>query len=813
MLLSAIFMVPTVVHASTGQVSVNGGNEVLASSSATTVSVPIQISGSDPLNGFDIQVVADPAILQGASVSLSGSVITSPTIVIECINGILVVGTTCAPQDGSGVVHLGVVQIGTTLVSGTGLLFTINYNIKGQSALSPITFNTGCSGTSVTNGDCVTIANGQPTALSETDLSGSFANLNDFSMTADFTAISTTAGTPITDNINYVALGAFSAVLTETVTSPCTQASSTVDLTFGSGSDMLTCSSATNGDFGVTVTATGGGVTHSVHIALHVGAAGFSSALSPTSLTISRGTSGTTQVTLTGVSSFSGTVTITATGPSGITGSASPSMVTLTPDASGYSAGTSALTISVGNTVANGVYSVSVTGGSTLSVTVPSSDYVVSLVPDAVFVPRGSTISTQVILLSTGSFAGTVTLTATITPTALDNDGVNNIVSGFFPTTIALTAGGNGASAYSGSTVKIGTSPNPANTATGNYTVTITATSGSISHSATLFVEVQDFILGPNFCAGKTHAVGDPNGEWPDVFLGGSCNTFTVTTQSVANGGGQSNLWVTVKSLGGLQTNGASFTPGIQAGDPTGPGRGRFVPEIGFRVCFFQTYFANGTQLTPTYIRANGPVVRGDPTDGCRGDGEAFPNDVAFVPNNLDYYAITAESLTNTLPGTYGVNVCGEIGTLLNCEMVTLNVVTLQNSPTVSQFLWTRSTGFSASHGGHIQIVLNNTNPTQTVYAQVELTALGSNGDILGPTGTLIIKMAPNSISNTLNIAVPFTKSMVGETFIFSTIILYGTDQAIVIAAQGNQNFGQPFPYVTSTTIVGFFSSSFTVQP
>ena len=54
---------------------------------------------------------------------------------------------------------------------------------------------------------------------------------------------------------------------------------------------------------------------------------------------------------------------------------------------------------------------------------------------------------------------------------------------------------------------------------------------------------------------------------------------------------------------------------------------------------------------------------------------------------------------------------------------------------------------------------------------------------------------------------------MVGETFIFSTIILYGTDQAIVIAAPGNQNFGQPFPYVTSTTIVGYISSSFTVQP
>src|SRR5260370_17208921 len=78
-------------------------------------------------------------------------------------------------------------------------------------------------------------------------------------------------------------------------------------------------------------------------------------------------------------------------------------------------------------------------------------------------------------------------MSATVTPVAVDNDGVSNIVSAFFPTTISLVAGGSDATAYSGSTVKIGRSPNPANTATGNYTVTITATSGGISHSATLF--------------------------------------------------------------------------------------------------------------------------------------------------------------------------------------------------------------------------------------------------------------------------------------------------------------------------------------
>src|SRR5216683_1843078 len=158
MLLSSLLLVPSIAHAATGQVSVNNGALVLALRTDKTVSVPINIAGSDPLNGFDIQVFADPAFLSGASVSLFGSIITSPTIVIECINGILIAGSTCAPQDQAGVVHFSAVHVGA-LTSASGLLFTINYNIVGQTGGIPLSFNTGCSGTSVP-GDCVTISNG-----------------------------------------------------------------------------------------------------------------------------------------------------------------------------------------------------------------------------------------------------------------------------------------------------------------------------------------------------------------------------------------------------------------------------------------------------------------------------------------------------------------------------------------------------------------------------------------------------------------------------------------------------------------------------
>src|SRR6266851_5783332 len=98
MLLSSLLLVPNIAHAATGVVSVNGGTQVISAGTDTTVSVPINIQGSDALNGFDIQVLADPTILSAASVSLTGSVLTSSLrIVIECINGILVAGSTCAP--------------------------------------------------------------------------------------------------------------------------------------------------------------------------------------------------------------------------------------------------------------------------------------------------------------------------------------------------------------------------------------------------------------------------------------------------------------------------------------------------------------------------------------------------------------------------------------------------------------------------------------------------------------------------------------------------------------------------------------------
>ncbi len=232
LILLGAFLIPSLAHASTGIVSVNGGNLVSGTLSPSSVDVPINIQNSNALNGFDIQVFADPAILRGSSVSLSGSVLTnSPTIVLECIDGVLVTGTVCSGNDVAGVVHLAAVQNSLTSSPTTGLLFTISYNVVSDTTGTTISFQTGCTGTSTGNSDCVTIANGSGTAVPETDQAATFANLIDFRMTAQYPALSTPSGVPISDVITFTSLGGYQDVIDVSVTSGCTMSSPTVDLT------------------------------------------------------------------------------------------------------------------------------------------------------------------------------------------------------------------------------------------------------------------------------------------------------------------------------------------------------------------------------------------------------------------------------------------------------------------------------------------------------------------------------------------------------------------------------------------------------
>lgn len=842
MLLGA-FLVPSAVHAATGVVSVNGGALFTAAQTATSASIPIQISGSDPLNAFDIQVFADPAILSGASVSLTGSVLSNPSIVLECINGFLVTGTTCSSQDHSGVVHLAVSTVsGLTASPTSGLLFTINYNVVGTTTGTPISFNTGCVQTSVTSGDCVTIANGSATAVPETDQGATFANLIDFTLTPAFAKLSTPSGVGINDVLNYASEGGYTDIISETCAATtgltcsfASGASPSVDLTVSTtASDTLTVSGTTTGS--VTVTATGQGLftpqipvkTHSVTIPVLVAPAGFSIALSQSAVTIPRGSSdSSTSISSMGVSSFSGTVTFTSSGASGITTSAP--MATLTPDGSGYSSASSVLTITVGSGVATGLYSLTVTGTSgsstssqIISVTVPGQGFILSAVPASITIVRGGSVASSLNLVSLGNFAGTISFTVSITNQGTDSCCfTNNITPAFSPATVALAAGGTAQVAFFGSTVG-GSSPASSYTATGNYTATITATSGSVTAIAVILFNVQDFGVGPAFCNGANPIFTTPNGNADPVFVNTPCSSLTITDQpnvlTPLIGVGNQVLWVQTNAFGGLVTDGFAGSPSVAALNSQIPPSGVTVPQLasvlsGFplKMCLLPTFWPNGTQISYSYLEAHGPLVTpgvglyaflsiigavppGFSNWGCKFDAAAFPNDHgidelnAFLcddadagdncsnpfstTNNPDFWGVTAMSIAGTLPGAYTFQLCGQIGVLRHCQTYGLNVVA---SPVVHQLVVKKSTSFSLS-GGTLAFRIGVTNPySQTVFAQVTVNGVGSLGDTFTATSAEVT-IGPNANANNIALSVPLLSSFVGETFTFSFSIAVSTD-------------------------------------
>ena len=84
------------------------------------------VANMPSFNAWDVQVSVDSTVLNPLSASLSGSVLPSPSILLECINGVLVVGTLCAASDGVGIAHTAVFTTGSA--SGGGLLFSISYS-------------------------------------------------------------------------------------------------------------------------------------------------------------------------------------------------------------------------------------------------------------------------------------------------------------------------------------------------------------------------------------------------------------------------------------------------------------------------------------------------------------------------------------------------------------------------------------------------------------------------------------------------------------------------------------------------------------
>jgi len=240
------------------------------------------------------------------------------------------------------------------------------------------------------------------------------------------------------------------------------KASATLNVTaFSPGNALVTITGTSSTSPSFTVTTT-----------VSVNAVDFTISAGQTSLRMYPGSPNSTVITLTSLNGFSGSVTIKATStPAGLTQPLNATSVILQPG------GTAHVSLVINGTQP-GIYIVTVnaTSGSVshlLTITVNVVDFSLSSA-SSLQVNLRSTGTSTINLTSLGGFAGTVSLSNSTSSSALHDALSQQVVS--------LSSGGSGSAMLT----VYGTS-------SGNYTVTITATSGPLRHTIIISVNVVDF--------------------------------------------------------------------------------------------------------------------------------------------------------------------------------------------------------------------------------------------------------------------------------------------------------------------------------
>ncbi len=790
------------------------GAPVLFASSGGTLMVAVNIVGSDPLNGFDVSIKTDSTVLAASGADLTGTIVTSASVVLKCFDGVLVTGSACASQDGLGVLHFAATKTGAT-VSGNGLLFTAVYSVVAATPGISVGFAvdaTDCASTSVAGGVCVSISNGTSTPLSETTTGATFSNLSDFGI-----AVSACTNAPTSIHVAPTVVGTCVVTLSSfggwtdfidlTTTPSAGLTASTAGTTLllpadGSVSTMLSASAPVSGSYSALVSASADqilgtcspctAITHTVTVPVIVAPQDFTISASPTTLNIPPGGSGTSTITVGSISGFSGNVSLTATvSPAGPTGSLSPTSVT--------APGTSTLTVTVPGGTAPGMYTVTVTGTGSgshsvaITVNVGTPDFSLTASPNVLNIPRFNPLRTGGSSINIGSvnnFAATLTLTMSISgPVAQISGDIPGaaLTAILTKTSITLSSGGHDTSDLIMTVLK-------ASTGTGLHTVTVTVSGGGKTHTVQVLDYVTDF----------TMTLRDP----VVTLINDSPTILAHPVQTVMR----------VRAIGAPnQTVSLGFdiaapAPLLNSAYTYSPSRGRLFLQLPLsdasrRRCFMAVFDSLNNLITPTLtgsgavssflaplVHINGDADGDPPTfNGCRfdsGDGPSFfgtgpsPGVNTGDPPVDAFPMPTIEILPNTPNGMYTAQVCYLGGIVLNCVPWQINLVPPPLPPSFNQFLW-KSHKISLASGTVESFVVgvnnNATNgccvPNPTLFVQVIIVAVDSGGNTATATSGVIEAPAGH---NTNNIHIDMDVSGLSGVVHFSGTIQYGVAPAFL---------------------------------
>src|SRR5205809_7016360 len=375
----------------------------------------------------------------------------------------------------------------------------------------------------------------------------------DFTMSANPDTLSIPAGASGTSTITLVSIDGFNGSVSLSAPSPlcpspqCTtweiSPSNVIVAPNSTATATLTIFAGGEGAAGnITVYGNSGSLSHSVSVAFKIVSSGrtpdFTMSANPNMLTIVQGSAGKSLIILTSINGFQGNVSLTSPVSCLAIGcptySVSPMRVFLS---SGQNA-TAGFTIQTYPQTPLGTYNVAVTGTSSslshnapVTFTVVSSsppDFTISANPTNQTVPAGSTAKSQIILSSINGFSGTISLTTSPPPLCVSCPGWS-----INPSSVTLSPGGTAVSTltfytYAGS---------PGST----WVVSVTGTSGSLSHSASV-----TFTIVPSGSTSDFAMTANPNSL---AIPAGSSGTSTIVVASLNGFNGTVNLYTSPSPL------------------------------------------------------------------------------------------------------------------------------------------------------------------------------------------------------------------------------------------------------------------------
>jgi len=339
----------------------------VSGSGSSTMSV--STASSTPAGTYTVTITGTSGSLtHSATVSLTVNAVAQPNFTLSASPTSVTViqgnsGTstiTVSPQNGF---NSNVTLSASGAPSGASASFSPN-PLTGGSGSSTMTITTSTSTPTGTYTIMITGTSGSLTHTTTVSLTVNAVAQPNFTLSASPTSVTVTQGNSGTSTITVTAQNGFSGTVgftTSGVPSGATASFSPNSVTGGSGSSTMTVSTSTStptGTYTITITGTSGSLTHTTTVSLTVNSASlanFSLSASPSSLTVSRGSSGTSTITIHPSGGFNGSVTFSASSlPTGVTASFSPNPSTTT----------STWTLTVSSSATTGTFSVRARGRS-----------------------------------------------------------------------------------------------------------------------------------------------------------------------------------------------------------------------------------------------------------------------------------------------------------------------------------------------------------------------------------------------------------------------------------------------------------------